>query len=201
MDEDLKNNTVDETNENDGETNEPEVPPTDPDNPEQPETPPDEPEEPNRDNWTYKDIFDFYERVRLALNAVSSVTLPDKYMDYPEKAPFAEAYTKSRVPKWKELDESKFAIFESIIVYKTASLFQSLVSNKRIKKKAIPTITLEYFDNDGTMDIGLDDWIEYLFGKLNEDEETTASFIGFRVTDTIKKCGRRVYGGYGYYVQ
>lgn len=192
MDEDLKENKNTRTGE-DG---------SNPDSvgtPETPVEPPTEPTEPSRDNFTYKDIVDFYERVRLALNAVSEVTLPDKYMDYPEKAPFSEMYVKGRVPHWKELSDEKFAVFESIIVYKTASLFQSLVSNKRIKKKSIPTITLEYFDDGQISDMSLDDMVEYLLGELNDEENITANFIGFKVTDAKNRCCKRaVYGRYDY---
>ena len=55
------------------------------------------------EDWSYKTIDNFYERVRMALGAVSQTTLPDEYIDYPEKAPFAESVVKSRVPLWKEL--------------------------------------------------------------------------------------------------
>lgn len=41
------------------------------DNPDNPDEPPKEPEEVDRENWTYKNIIDFYNRVRLALNAFS----------------------------------------------------------------------------------------------------------------------------------
>lgn len=201
MDEDLKDNPIDGAEDNTGDETDTENPPVDPDNPDepiQPETPPDEPEEPDRDNWTYKDISDFYERVRLALNAVSDVTLPDKYMDYPEKAPFSEAYIKGRVPHWKELPEEKFAIFESVIVYQTATLFQSIVSSKRVKKQAIPTITLEYSDKEDFLldGMSLKDMIEYLIGTLNDEEQDKATFIGFRVTDgTNGYCERFVNAG------
>lgn len=152
---------------------------------------------PDKNDWTYKDIDSFYERVRIALGAVTDTTLPDKYMDYPEKAPFAEAYVKNRVKNWSELPDNKFSIFESIIVYETAVLFQSIVSNRRIKKKEIPTIKLEYSDkyNDLIGDMSLADMVEYLIASLNEEETDIISFFGFRVTDNVFKqkgncCGR-----------
>ena len=119
----------------------------------------------------------------MALGAVSEATLPDEFLDYPEKAPFAEMTVKARVPLWKELTEDKFKIFESIVVYQTASLFQSIVSNKYVKKKQIPTITLEYgesanFDING---MSLADLIDWLISELN-GENIGSSFIGFRVT-------------------
>ena len=135
------------------------------------------------EDWSYKTIDNFYERVRMALCAVSQTTLPDEYIDYPEKAPFAESVVKSRVPLWKELSDEKFAIFESIVVYQTASLFQSLVASKYVKKKQIPTITLEYsenvdFDISG---MSLSDLVDWLVSELNGDN-VGSKFIGFRVT-------------------
>lgn len=135
------------------------------------------------EDWSYETIDNFYERVRMALGAVSQTTLPDEYIDYPEKAPFAESVVKSRVPLWKELSDEKFAIFESIVVYQTASLFQSLVASKYVKKKQIPTITLEYsenvdFDISG---MSLSDLVDWLVSELNGDN-VGSKFIGFRVT-------------------
>lgn len=136
-----------------------------------------------RENWTYKDISDFYNRVRMALGAVSETVLPDDYIDYPEKAHFAELAIKSRVPSWQDLSDEKFAIFESVVVYQTASLFQSFVSSKYVKKKQIPTITLEYSKtmNFDINDMSLSDLIDMLVAELN-GESVGSSFIGFRVT-------------------
>lgn len=135
------------------------------------------------EDWHYTDIDKFYERVRMALGAVSQTTLPDEYIDYPEKAPFAESVAKSRVPLWNELSDEKFAIFESIVVYQTASLFQSLVANKYIKKKQIPTITLEYSEsvNFDINSMSLSDLVDLLVSELNGDNIGSA-FFGFRVT-------------------
>lgn len=136
-----------------------------------------------RENWTYKDISDFYNRVRMALGAVSETVLPDDYIDYPEKAKFAESAIKTRVPSWKDLNDEKFLIFESVIVYQTASLFQSLVASKYVKKKQIPTITLEYSESMkfDINDMSLSDVIDMLVAELNGDS-VGSSFIGFRVT-------------------
>lgn len=136
-----------------------------------------------RDDWSYKDIENFYDRVRMSLSAASTSTLPDEYIDYPEKAPFAESIIKARVPLWSELDDNKFAIFESIIVYQTASLFQSLVSSKTVKKKQIPTITLEYSENIdfGVNGMGLSDLVDFLVSELN-GENAGSNFFGFLVT-------------------
>lgn len=135
------------------------------------------------EDWTYKSIENFYERVRMSLGAVSQTTLPDEYIDFPEKAPFAESVSKSRVPLWKELSDEKFAIFESIVVYQTASLFQSLVASKYVKKKQIPTITLEYSEsvNFDINSMSLSDIVDLLVSELNGDS-VGSQFFGFRVT-------------------
>ena len=135
------------------------------------------------EDWTYKSIENFYERVRMALGAVSQTTLPDEYIDYPEKAPFAESVAKSRVPLWSELSDDKFSIFESIVVYQTASLFQSLVASKYVKKKQIPTITLEYSEsvNFDINSMSLSDLVDLLVSQLNGDS-VGSPFFGFRVT-------------------
>lgn len=147
-------------------------------------------------SWSYKDISSFYDRVRMALGAVSAQTIPDEYMDFPEKAPMAQRIISARVPSWMELDEQKFAVFESAIIYKTASLFQSVVSNNRIIKKSLPTITLQYsdsinFDTDG---MGLSDLVELLIAELNGTEYDVGSeYNGFRVTGSkrpFKRCRR-----------
>lgn len=137
----------------------------------------------DHEDWTYKSIENFYERVRMALGAVSQTTLPDEYIDYPEKAPFAESVAKSRAPLWKELSDEKFAIFESIVVYQTAALFQSLVASKYVKKKQIPTITLEYSEsvNFDINSMSLSDLVDLLVSELNGDS-VGSPFFGFRVT-------------------
>lgn len=141
-------------------------------------------------DWSYKDIEDFYNRVRMALGKASEATVSDADIDVYEKAPFAEILIKSRVPKWQELEEEKFKIFESAIVYQTACFFQSIVTSKHISKKQIPTITIEYndsidFDIDG-LDLG--SLVDLLVSQLNG--ETGSNFIGFRVTKGGYVCER-----------
>lgn len=134
------------------------------------------------ETWGYRDIPDFYGRVRGVLDNISDATLPNKYIDMPEKAPFAEIYAKSKVVNWMELSENDIALFESAIVYKTASLFESLVSSNSIRKKELPTITLEYFQRgkiqfDG---ISLSDLADSLLDEIRGYIGT--GFIGFEVT-------------------
>ena len=133
-------------------------------------------------SWNYKQIAGFYDRVRAALSHLSSASLPDEYIDMPEKAKFAELYAKSKVPNWMNLDESDEAIFESAIIYKTASMFESLASSNAIRKKELPTISLEFFENKAISVDGfsLGDWADILLAQLAQDEDT--NFIGFVVT-------------------
>lgn len=144
---------------------------------------------PNED-WSYKNIQDFYDRVRMALGAVSMVTLPDEYMDYPEKAPFAELAVRSRIKDFDSVPDDKFPLVESAVVYKTAALFQSLVSSKSVKKKQIPTITLEYKDDiDFTINgMSISDYVDLLIDQINDDGSVGSKFIGFRVTNGGYRC-------------
>ena len=129
--------------------------------------------------WDYKDIANFYERVRALLDNLSAESLQDKYIDMPEKAPYAEKYVKSKVKLWQSLDEEKFAMFESAIVYKTASLFESLVSSNSIKKKELPTIALEYFQRSKIQFDGmsLSDLADLIISEILEEEMDFVRFI------------------------
>ena len=142
-----------------------------------------------REDWSYKNIQNVYDRVRMALGAVSMVTLPDEYMDYPEKAPFAELVVRSRIKDFDSVPDDKFPLVESAVVYKTAALFQSLVSSKSVKKKQIPTVTLEYNDNvDFTINgLSLSDYVDFLIAEIN-GEQIVSRFIGFRVTKGGNTC-------------
>lgn len=136
----------------------------------------------DRDAWSYLEIESFYDRVRALLDNLSISSLPDEYIDYPEKAPMAERYAKVRVPNWRELDEDKFAIFQNAIVYKTASFFEGLASSKSIKRKQLPTITLEYFEKSDFSLEGksLAEIADKLLAEVKDDDGS--NFIGFMVT-------------------
>lgn len=141
------------------------------------------------EDWSYKNIQNFYDRVRMALGAVSMVTLPDEYIDFPEKAPFAELVIRNRIKDFDSVPDDKFGLVESAVVYKTASLFQSLVSSKSVKKKQIPTVTLEYNDNvDFTINgLSLSEYVDFLIAEIN-GEQAGSRFIGFRVTKGGNTC-------------
>lgn len=142
-------------------------------------------------DWTYNDIPYFADRVRGVLNGVSEVTLTNDAIKSPEKAEFAEMLVKARVPNWQQIEDDKIKFLESAIVYKTASFFQAFVNNRTVKKKAIPTITLQYndttsFDVDGFSLDEMASW--YISLLLGEDEKEPSRFM-FRVTDSpSKKC-------------
>lgn len=141
------------------------------------------------EDWSYKNIQNFYDRVRMALGAVSMVTLPDEYIDFPEKAPFAELVIRNRIKDFDSVPDDKFPLVESAVVYKTAALFQSLVSSKSVKKKQIPTVTLEYNDNvDFTINgLSLSEYVDFLIAEIN-GEQAGSRFIGFRVTKGGNTC-------------
>lgn len=139
------------------------------------------------DTWSYKDINYFYDRVRMLLNNVSNVSLTDDMIDYYEKAPSAELYVKRKVPNWQELDETKFKMFESAIVYLTASYNQNYAMSKVAKKRQLPTMTIEYTADQINMTpngtSSLKEIADSLINEINGiPDDTLMTVIGFRVT-------------------
>lgn len=152
--------------------------------------PPEEPEpEPPREDFTYKDIENFYERVRSALN-VGSVMISDEYIDYPENAPMAERKIKKRVPNWVELDDDKFALFQTCIVYMTCYILCPAVSSRRHIEQTTPSLTLKYADtsNDKPCERFLA-LIEDLLDEILDEEQNP--FYGFEVTYPSIPCWKR----------
>lgn len=132
--------------------------------------------------WTYENIPDFYVRVRGLLDNVSDVTLPDTYIDMPEKAPYAEAYAKGTIKQWTTLTEEQERLFESAIVYKTASFFESTLSSHAVKRKELPTIKLEYFPNTALQkdNMSLSEYADYLLAQILGKKQE--GYFGFMVT-------------------
>ena len=131
--------------------------------------------------WSYKSIPDFYTRVRGLLNNASDISLPDQYIDMPERAPYAEEYVKTRVHEWETLDSKKTSLFHMAIIYKTASFFEEMMSSQAIKKKELPTIKLEYFSNNQPDNyVSFADKAEALIAEING--ESPQNFFGFMVT-------------------
>ena len=143
-------------------------------------------------DWDYKNIDNFHNRVRALLSISDEKYLTDILMDYPEKAPTADKFIKSLVPKWEEYAQkqteeqiSKFAIFESCIVYQTAIYFYKYIKEKQIKSRSTPEIKIEYSTSGNIKDdIGepLNEILSDLLSQITSEGSTTTIFLGFRVT-------------------
>ena len=130
------------------------------------------------ETWNYKEIERFYDRVRKLLNDLSEVSLPNADIDLPEKAPYAEYYCKSKVKNWQDLDEMKFMLFQSAIIYKTASMFESIISSNKIRKKQLQTITLEYFQDDKPNNsLSLSEMADQLLNDVLGNKITPFNFV------------------------
>ena len=130
------------------------------------------------ETWNYKEIERFYDRVRKLLNDLSEVSLPNADIDLPEKAPYAEYYCKSKVKSWQDLDEMKFMLFQSAIIYKTASMFESIISSNKIRKKQLQTITLEYFQDDKPNNsLSLSEMADQLLNDVLGNKITPFNFV------------------------
>lgn len=147
---------------------------------------PEDVKEDNRENFTYKDIESFYDRVRSSLN-ISGSMISDDVIDYPENAPMAERRIKNRVPNWVELDDDKFSLFEMCIVYMTCYALCPMVSSRRHIEQTTPSLTLKFSDkgNDKLCD-RFPTLIEELIGEILEEE--TDLFYGFEVTRPTRRC-------------
>lgn len=129
---------------------------------------------------TYRDIADFYDRVRASLQIDSSV-LGDTKIDYPEYAPLAERQIKKKITQWETFTGEDLTDFETAIVLQTAIKCYAQVPNN-IKAKQTANMKIEYKDKTNPTSL-----IDNLIEKLNEilimltdaDEDL---FIGFVVT-------------------
>lgn len=134
--------------------------------------------------WSYKDIEDFYNRVRAELNNVSNSSLTDEQMDFPEKAPYAETKVKIAVPNWeiyKTEDTKRFKLFESCIVIQTAIYFESYVDSRRPNAMKSSSIEISYGkESDKAYKQPLTEKLEEKLALIEEDG--TTKFFGFRVT-------------------
>ena len=142
-----------------------------------------------RDNFHYISIDNFYERVTSLLNVgASGISQPE--IDYPENAPAAERRMKMMIPNWKELDNEKFALFESCIVYMTCWILCPLANTRRAIKQTTPSLTLQFSSSsderpcDRFFDL-INDLFDEITGEIQEP------FHGFRVTKS-SDCKRRV---------
>ena len=140
------------------------------------------------EHFCYREIANFYDRVRALLGSTES-TLPDETIDYPENAPFAEQIIKRKVPKWEELDEDKRLLFETAIVYQTAIRVKPFSGgNNQIKIGQTQSLKIEYRENEtGNLDDALQRTLDDLLGELDEEfADGELSFLSFDITN--RRC-------------
>lgn len=173
-DEDITTEPVDPEN--------PDILPENPDEPIGPEEPeePDTPETPDVNDWLYKGINNFYERVRMSLNS-SAEDISDTIIDFPENAPMAEVTIKTRLPEWKDFNEYQQMLFETCIVYMTCYQLCRVAYARNIKSQTTPHLKLEFYSNTAEKPCErflalIDDLIAQIKG------EEPDAFWGFRVT-------------------
>ena len=124
---------------------------------------------PKPDTWdSYKDIPDFYNRVRSVVGA-NPDALTDTTLDYYEYAPYAEYYIKGRVTNWQELSDDMWHLFESCIIIKSSINVRQSTSTQNIKMQATPNLKLEFFESATDiyglpLDKLLEEMIETLLG-------------------------------------
>lgn len=118
----------------------------------------------------YKNIPDFYDRVRALLSA-DSVSLSDEIIDFPENAPLAEKMIKRRVVDWEVLPEEKEGVFESAVVCQTAIVMYGVTSANEYKVAQTQSLKVEYAERStNTIDF-LKGRLDSLIGVLNEGKE------------------------------
>ena len=145
----------------------------------------------DRKDFTYKDIQNFYARVMSCLGMSQSALKPEE-LDYPENAPTAERRVKSLIPNWAELDNDKFGLFESCIVFMTCFIMCPLANQRRISQQTTPSLTLKFSDS-AVQPTRCDHYLDLLNELASEIlEEETDSFFGFRVTKS-SDCRRYVF--------
>ena len=130
---------------------------------------------------TYRDIADFYDRVRASLQ-IDKTVLENNKIDYPEYALLAERQMKKKLPQWETFTGEDLTDFETAIVLQTAIKCYSQVPNN-IKAKQTANMKIEYKDTKNTktslMDILVEQLSEILIMLTDADEDL---FIGFVVT-------------------
>ena len=141
----------------------------------------------NRGMWQYRDILNFYQRVASCMG-VGSVDM--EMIDYPENAPTAERRVKQIITDWMTINEDKFALFESCVIFMTCYLICPVLRmSGRVQQQTTPSLSLKYFE--GTDMVPCDHYLELMNDLASEiEEEEVKSFLGFRVTKS-SDCRRR----------
>lgn len=143
-----------------------------------------------REDFTYKDIPDFAQRVSSCMGQATLIVSQEE-LDYPEHAPLAEYRVKKLIPDWRELDDEKFKLFQSCIIFMTCYIMCPIVNSRRVSKQTTPSLTLQYADA-ATQATPCDHYLDLLNDLMEEiTGEETDSFYGFRVTQS-SDCKRRV---------
>ncbi len=169
------------------ENTEPTVPPTGSNTPQEPETPGG-----TGPKYIYQTIDNFYNRVRGALGVCISLT--DDTIDLYENAPLAELKIVQKVPNFCCLDDIKYALFESCIVYMTCYALCPTAGQMKIKRQKDPSLELEFADYKDTG--GRNRFLELIDDIISTqiNGEERGMFVGFRVTPPsppIGYCCRR----------
>lgn len=146
-----------------------------------------------REDFTYKDIDNFYNRVMGCMGLSGGNVFQEEVLDYPENAPTAERRVKSLVPNWVELDEEKFKLFQTCIIYMTCYILCPIANSRKVSQQTTPSLTLKFADSatQPTPCKRYLDLLNDLLAEIAEEEQT--SFLGFRVTKSSECRGRVIW--------
>ena len=124
----------------------------------------------------YKNIPDFYDRVRALLSA-DSVSLSDEIIDFPENAPLAEKMIKRRVVDWEVLPEEKEGVFESAVVCQTAIVMYGVTSANEYKIAQTQSLKIEYAETDISLLDVLSNRLDEILSELEDVAAVNAPVV------------------------
>lgn len=128
----------------------------------------------------YKNIPDFYDRVRALLSA-DSVSLSDEIVDFPENAPLAEKMIKRRVIDWEVLPEEKIPILNTAVIYQTAIIARPLSKANEYKIAQTQSLKIEYAETDISLLNVLSNRLDEILSEL-EDVATVNAAVVFEIS-------------------
>ncbi|MEE1493100.1 MAG: hypothetical protein UGF45_14140 [Massilioclostridium sp.] len=115
--------------------------------------------------------------------AVDEADLPSEIINLADYYPMAKEISKQLFPDWKSFDQSKKALLDSFVVYKTAELLfpYCSVSIYNVKTEQTTHSKAEKFSN------GSDYILDNIKNKLNSlcaelNEQTDTVFFGFDIS-------------------
>lgn len=138
------------------------------------------------EDFTYKDIENFYDRVRSCLST-DITSISDAEIDYPENAPTAERRIKARITNWQELEDDKTELFYSCIVYMTCYALCSIAKTRTgiFAQQSTPNLTIKVADF-AINNFSCEHYLQLIDDLVSEiSGESAINFIGF----TISKRG------------